>query len=112
MVGSLPRQNLAEIANLITMIATGQYRVPAWDTDLFGALEDYIAGATPAFCDWVIDLADVEDVETHLQTQELVEVSVAPKPITMTRAEIYAMHATLQRELNVIVRQSADLDQR
>jgi hypothetical protein len=43
-------------------------------------------------------------VETHLQTQELVEVSVAPKPITLTRAEIYAMHNTLRRELDLIVR--------
>jgi hypothetical protein len=48
-------------------------------------------------------VASVEDVESHLQTQELVEVSVAPKPITMTRAEIYAMHNTLRKELDLIV---------
>lgn len=47
-------------------------------------------------------VASVEDVESHLQTQELVEVSVAPKPITMTRAEIYAMHNTLRKELDLI----------
>lgn len=48
-------------------------------------------------------VASVDDVESHLKTQELVEKSVEPKPITMTRAEIYAMHGTLLREADAIV---------
>lgn len=48
-------------------------------------------------------VASVDDVESHLNTQELVEKSVEPKPITMTRAEVYAMHGTLMREEAAIV---------
>jgi hypothetical protein len=48
-------------------------------------------------------VASVDDVESHLNTQELVEKSVEPKPITMTRAEIYAMHRTLMKEEDAIV---------
>jgi hypothetical protein len=48
-------------------------------------------------------VASVDDVESHLNTQELVEKSVEPKPITMTRAEVYAMHGTLMKEADAIV---------
>jgi hypothetical protein len=51
-------------------------------------------------------VASVDDVESHLNTQELVEKSVEPKPITMTRAEVYAMHGTLMREEAAIVSQT------
>lgn len=51
----------------------------------------------------VSTVASVDDVESHLNTQELVEKSVEPKPITMTRAEVYAMHGTLMREEAAIV---------
>jgi hypothetical protein len=49
-------------------------------------------------------VASVDDVETHLHTQELVEVGVEPKPVTVSRAEIYNMHAMLLRYRDAIVR--------
>jgi hypothetical protein len=55
LVGALPRQNITEIANLITAIATGRYRVVTHDAQLFGTLENYIDIAVPAFCDWVLE---------------------------------------------------------
>lgn len=90
---------------------------------MFASVEGYIQDAIPAFTEWILTctfdvryivanvlielactVASVDDVESHLNTQELVEKSVEPKPITMTRAEVYAMHGTLMREEAAVVR--------
>jgi hypothetical protein len=55
LIGALPRQNVTEIANLITMIATGCYRVVSWDLELFGTLENYVINAQASFCDWILE---------------------------------------------------------
>jgi len=55
LIGALPRQNVTEIANLITMIATGCYRVISWDLELFGTLENYVTNAQSSFCDWILE---------------------------------------------------------
>ncbi|KAJ9111090.1 hypothetical protein QFC19_001288 [Naganishia cerealis] len=114
-ITALPRQNLQEVGKLVEAIATGRYRVPSYDVNMFATLEGYILDATPAFSDWILTrfawtpaVASVDDVESHLNTQELVEKSVEPKPITMTRAEIYAIHRTLMREEDAIIVSESD----
>ncbi len=48
----------------------------------------------------------MDDAETHLHTQHLVEVGVEPKPVTVSRAEIYNVHGLLLRNQAAIVGRS------
>lgn len=48
-------------------------------------------------------VASVDDVETHLNTQGLVETAVEPKPISLSRAEIYAMHTDILQNIDDVV---------
>jgi hypothetical protein len=53
-VTALPRQNLQEVGKLVEAIATGRYRVPSYDVNMFATLEGYIQDAIPAFSDWIL----------------------------------------------------------
>lgn len=99
-MGALPRQNLGEVLKLLICIACGHYRKITHDVHLFAPLEQYIAEAVPGFSEWILDIASVDDVQSHLRTQDLVEVAAEPKPVTLSRAEIYGMHSLLSAQLD------------
>ncbi len=83
------------MAKLVARIGAGVYRGERLDPNIFGPLEAFIAAMTLGFADWIMELASVDDAETHLNTESLVEVAVEPKPITLTRAEIYSVHFSI-----------------
>jgi hypothetical protein len=53
-VTALARQNLQEVGRLVEAIATGRYRVPAYDVNMFASVEGYIQDAIPAFTEWIL----------------------------------------------------------
>lgn len=53
-VTALARQNLQEVGRLVEAIATGRYRVPTYDVNMFASVEGYIQDAIPAFTEWVL----------------------------------------------------------
>lgn len=53
-------------------------------------------------------VATVDDVESHLRTQDLVEVAAEPQPITLSRAEIYGVHGLLSSAVDEVAAGETD----
>lgn len=109
------RRNLAAIAKLITHVAEQDFE-GTHDHFVRTPLREYIKAEGPAFTDWVLDgklenvlcchlylVASVEPLELFFGADELLENTVQPKPIMISRAEIYGTLSILIKNLPTLV---------
>ncbi|GAA5904612.1 hypothetical protein JCM5296_005248 [Sporobolomyces johnsonii] len=108
--GVLPpvqRRNLAEVCKLLNQIAVG--RLFGDDQPYLTGMNDFVSRSSNRFSQWISEVVNVEDAETHFRADEYVDAAAARRPVIyISPNDIYATHSIIADNLEVIAPDEQD----
>ncbi|GAA5964914.1 hypothetical protein JCM21900_000018 [Sporobolomyces salmonicolor] len=108
--GVLPpvqRRNLAEVCKLLNQIAVG--RLFGDDQPYLAGMNDFVSRSSNRFSQWISEVINVEDAETHFRADEYVDAAAARRPVIyISPNDIYATHSIIADNLAVIAPDEQD----
>ncbi|KAI0796795.1 hypothetical protein C8Q75DRAFT_710102 [Abortiporus biennis] len=94
------RKNLAQISRVLTQVTSGTEF--GEDSPCYLPINEHVRVAIQTISDWLIEVANVPDVETQYHAHEFLDATVEPKAIYVSPNEVYTMHSLLSQYLDVL----------
>ncbi|TFK75932.1 hypothetical protein BDN72DRAFT_786097 [Pluteus cervinus] len=95
------RKNLAQIATVLTQIFTG-FKFED-ESPNYIPINEGVGSAISKVKDWLFEVANVPDAETHFHAHEFLDATFQPKSIYISPNEIYTMHSLLSQHQDALV---------
>ncbi|GAA5865578.1 hypothetical protein JCM8547_007655 [Rhodosporidiobolus lusitaniae] len=106
-VPPVSRHNLAEVSKLLMQISVG--RIFANDAPYLTPLNEFIGTSSAAFTQWIYEVINVEDAETHFRADEYVDAAAARRPVIyISPNDIYSTHSVFAENIDVIAPEEDD----
>ncbi|KAI0030222.1 hypothetical protein K488DRAFT_54701 [Vararia minispora EC-137] len=101
------RRNLAQVSKVITQIMSG-VEFDKVQGQNYIAINEYVLKAIKQTSPWVLEVANVSDLETQYHAHDFLDATVQPKPIYISPNEVYAMHGLLAQYLDKLAPERDD----
>ncbi|GAA6039162.1 hypothetical protein JCM8097_000443 [Rhodosporidiobolus ruineniae] len=101
------RKNLAEVCKMLNQISVGRLFGP--DQPYLTPMNDFVRQSADTFRDWIYEVINVEDAETHFRADEYVDAAAARRPVIyISPNDIYSTHSVLAEHIEVIAPEEDD----
>ncbi|BGP20177.1 iqgap-related protein [Rhodosporidiobolus nylandii] len=101
------RQNLAEVCKMLNGISVG--RLFGQEAQHLTPMNDFITTSAKRFTDWLYEVINVQDAETHFHADEYVDAAAARRPVIyISPNDMYSTHTIIAENLDVIAPEEED----